>query len=522
MSDNISNNKRIAKNTLFMYFRMFITMAVGLYASRVILSNLGFSDYGLFNVIGGIVAMFTIVSGTLYNAAMRFISFYQGQDNLRKQQEVYSMTMYIHIILAILVIVFGETIGLWYLHNKLVIPEGREYASEWLYQLSIFTAALSLINVPFNATIIAHEKMSMFAYISIFDVLMKLLFVIALAWVPMDKLIFLATCYFVLAIVDRIIYGIYCSRKFKETHLICFWDRALFKEIFSFSGWGLFGSASYICNTQGINLLINSFFGTGINAARGIAVQVENIVRQFMSNVQTAINPQITKSYAANDLQRMFSLVFASSRYCYYLMLLMILPLGIVAPYILSIWLGDYPEHTVIFLRMILANTILDSMINPLWTANNATGKVKVYYLSVDLVTILFFPIMYICLKIYHVPVLVFIVLLLSSLIGIATRLVIIKRNLGMSISNYSIEVIKPIFYVTILSSVFPLLCMMMFDTNCFIGALVEIIVTVASVSLAIYFCGIREDERLVLQKRIKIILAKVRRKKDVSTGIKI
>lgn len=511
MSDIQSNNKRIAKNTIFMYIRMMITMVVGLYTSRVVLANLGFDDYGLNNVIGGIVAMFSIVSSGMFNAAMRFITFYQGKDDVHKQKEVFSMTMYIHIILAILLIVFGETVGLWYLHNKLIIPQGREFAAEWLYQLSVITAALSLINVPYNATIIAHERMSVFAYISIFDVFAKLFVVISLAWIQSDKLIYLASAYFVIVIIDRLIYGWYCSKNFEEVHLLKSWDKPLFKEIFSFSGWGIVGSAAFLCNTQGINLMINAFFGTGINAARGIAVSVENIVKQFMANVQTAINPQITKSYAAGDLDRTFSLVFSSCRYCFYLMFMIILPIILIAPILLKLWLGEYPEHTVNFVRLILCNTIMDSFINPLWTLNNATGKVKIYQIVVNGVSLCFIPFMYFALKLTSVPEVVFEVLIISSIVGILTRLLILRKNTHLDILLFLRKVICPILIVVLLSAVLPLLYYFTRYSQGIMDSLLLAFGTVISVCLTIYAVGINNKERNILREKVHVIVSKLK-----------
>lgn len=511
MSDNTSNNNRIAKNTIVMYIRMFITMVVGLYTARVVLANLGFEDYGLNSVIGGIVAMFSIVSAGLYNAAMRFIAYYQGQNDFYKQKVVFSMTMFIHIILACFLILFGESIGLWYLHNKLVIPEGREFAAEWLYQLSVLTAAISLINVPYNASIIAHEKMTVFAYISIFDVLAKLIIVISLAWIPYDKLIFLASGYFVIVVLDFLLYCWYCRRNFAETSIIRVWDIHLFKEIFSFSGWGIVGSAAFLCNTQGINLMINAFFGTGINAARGIAVSVENVVKQFMSNVQTAINPQITKSYASGDIDRAFSLVFSSCRYCFYLMYLIVLPIILIAPIVLNLWLGEYPGHTVGFVRLILLNTILDSIINPLWTINNATGRVKVYQIVVNGVSLCFIPLMYLALKITLVPEVVFSILIINSLVGIMIRLIILRKNVGLDILQFTQKVICPIILVLGVSSIFPIIFFFILGSQTLIESLVIAAIAVISVLLTVYSIGISNKERKYILEKIKPILVKMR-----------
>lgn len=512
MSETSLKNKQIAQNTAFMYIRMFITVIIGLYTSRVVLSTMGFSDYGLYNVIGGIVAMFGVISGGLYNATMRFITFYQGKNNFYQQTIVYSMSVYIHIILAIILVILGETIGLWYLHNKLVIPEGREFAAQWLYQLSIFTASITLINVPNNASVIAHEKMSAFAYMAILNVVLKLLIVFAITYAPFDKLILYASLLFGVTLLDFLIYMVYCKQHFKEVKIIKAWDSSLFKDMFSFAGWGVIGSAAFISNTQGINLLMNLFFGTSINAARGIAVQVETIVKQFMGNVQTAINPQIIKSYSSGDRERMFSLVYASSRYCFYLMLLIVLPLIFICPLILRLWLGKYPNHTESFLSLILINSMLDSIINPLWTANNATGKVKVYSIVVNGVSLLFLPIMYWSLKYFLIPEIVFVILIISSIVGVIVRLFVLRRNLMMSILQFIKKVIIPILSVSCISILCPLILVYRFDCNEPLSAFIIVIVCIVSTGLSIYYIGISNKERYLVRSKINnIVNSKIR-----------
>ena len=302
MSEKLSNNKRIAKNTLFMYFRMFFTMCISLYTSRVVLATLGFKDYGLYNVIGGIIAMFGFINGAMSNTTSRFITFALGKGDIKRLKLVFSMAFAIHCLIAVLIVIFGETVGLWFLYNKMVIPEGRMFAANWLYQLSIGTAVLSIISVPYSSSIIAHEKMDVYAYISIFDSVMKLLIVFALAVAPFDKLIFYATLLFGVQVIDFLFNQIYCHHKFSETHVAKVWDKEVFKSMFSFAGWSMAGNFSYIFYTEGINLLLNMFCGTAVNAARGIAVQVQGVMKQFSTNIQTAINPQIIKSYSQDDL----------------------------------------------------------------------------------------------------------------------------------------------------------------------------------------------------------------------------
>ena len=292
------------------------------------------------------------------------------------------MSFLIHFSIGVVILLLGETIGLWYLNNKLVIPEGREFAAHWLYQLSIISCILSILYVPYNGLIVAHERMKAFAYISVMDSMLKLLIAIMIAYSPFDKLIFYGTLLAGVSFLDIIIYFVYCRKNFKESILVFYWNKAIFKRMLEFAGWALIGNFSYLFYSQGINLMLNAFCGPAVNAARGVAVQVEGVIRQFAGNVQVAINPQIIKSYTSNELERMYALIFTSSRLCFYLLYIISLPIMIEADFILNLWLGTVPNHTVNFVRLILCISILDALINPMYTANLACGKLKIYHMS--------------------------------------------------------------------------------------------------------------------------------------------
>lgn len=495
MSDNQSNNKRIAKNTLYMYFRMFFTMFVGLYTSRVVLTTLGVEDYGLFNVIGGIIAMFGFLNGAMTNTTSRYITFYLGQGDTKRLQDVFSMAFLIHFAIACIIVVIGETAGLWYFFNKLVVPEGRESAAMWLYQLSIASTVLSILYVPYNAAIVAHEKMSAFAYMSILDVTLKLLIVFALVWAPYDKLVFYGTLIFCIQVLDFIIYNFYCRKNFKETKLIFHWDASMFKEMFGFAGWSMLGNFSFIFYSQGINLIINAFCGTSVNAARAVSVQIEGVVRQFASSVQTALNPQIIKSYAEENLDRMYDLIIASSRYCFYLLFLLSFPIMLKADYMLSIWLGDYPHHTVNFVRIILAIVLLDGMVNPMFTANLATGKVKIYQVTISLLSYGFMPITFFVMKYTGIPESVFICQFILSVIGVIARVFIMHIQIGFSIQQYLKRIVLPNIMVCSTSIIIPLYVNSILD-NGILGFFVTCVVAVVNVLTSVYFVGMTKSER--------------------------
>lgn len=499
----MSENSRIAKNTLFMYFRMFITMCVGIYTSRVILRVLGVEDYGLYNVIGGIVAMFGFLNNAMANATSRFLTFALGKGNAIKENEMFNMAIVIHIGISLIIIVLSETIGMWYLHNKLVVPEGRMYAAEWLYQLTILTTVLNIMTVPFNAAIIAHERMSAFAYISIMDVMLKLIIVLFLQWVSYDKLIVYGTLMFGVLLLDCLIYICYCYNKFPNLRYRFFFNKRQFQEIFGFAGWNMFGTFCFFFYSQGINLIINIFCGPAINAARGIANQVENIVKQFAYNVQTAINPQIIKSYAQNDLVRMHTLIYSSTRYCYFLLFLIGFPIALEAPFILKLWLGDYPAHTVSFLRISMACVLLDTFINPLWTANNATGKIKYYTITLSSLSFLFMPITYFVIYLTHIPESVFYSYLVLTILGIIIRWFILKRAVQLSIIDYLKNVMSKVLVVTFVSVSLSLIAYNIIS-NSVVGNISIMAISFAVILFCCFYLGIDRHEKDFVVKKIQ------------------
>ncbi len=507
-----SDNKRIAKNTLFMYFRMFFTMCVSLYTSRVVLAQLGFSDYGLYNVIGGVIAMFGFINGAMSNTTSRYVTYYLGQNNLQHLRDVFSMAFYIHCAIAAFILFLGETIGLWFLLNKLVIPEGREMAAFWLYQMSVASTVLMIIAVPFSSDIIAHEKMSIYAYVSIFDALLRLIVVISLAYVTYDKLIYYAFALFLIQLFNILFNFVYCKHHFIESRIKNIWDKSLFREMSSFTGWSLFGNISYIFFSQGINILLNMYCGTVVNAARGIAVSVEGVMMQFTSNVQTAINPQIIKSYSNNDIVRMKTLLYASSRYCYYLMLFLSLPLMIGVNYILSLWLGEYPDHTSNFIRILLLIILIEVLINPLYIANLATGKVAIYNKSLACVSFVFIIVSYFAIKTTKVAEILFLCNLLRVFVGFLVRFYIIKHQLDFSIKEYTYKVGINIIAVTIVSSVMPVVFYIVYGTETFLSFTLCMSISLFSVLLSIFLIGLNSQERnMVISKSREMIYTKMR-----------
>ena len=398
------NNKRIAKNTLLLYFRMLLLMLISLYTSRVILNALGVEDYGIYNVVGGVVTMFSMLSGSLSAAISRFITFELGTGDKEQLKKVFSSSITIQLVIALVIVIIAETVGAWFLNEKMVIPENRLTAANWCFQFSIITFAINLISVPYNASIIAHEKMSAFAYISILEALGKL----TIAWLitinPIDRLVFFALMVAVLSVIIRIIYGSYCKHHFEECTYHFIYDHELLKRMFGFSGWNFIGASSAVLRNQGTDIILNLFFGPTVNAARGIAVKMDSVITHFVTNFMMALNPQITKSYANGDKEYMFKLMFKGARYSYYILLLLGLPVILNAHYILVLWLKLVPDHTVLFVQLILLLGLSECISHPLITAMLATGKIRNYQLVVGGLQLLNLPVACICLYFGAIP----------------------------------------------------------------------------------------------------------------------
>ena len=490
-----NQNKRIAKNTIFMYIRMAITMCIGLYTSRAVLLALGVEDFGLYNVIGGIVSMFVVLNNAMVNTTSRFITVYLAKEEELQTCKIFNMASLVHVVIAVLVVLFGETIGLWYLENKLVVPEGRMFAAHWLYQLSILSAIFSILYVPYNAAIVAHEKMGVFAFIQIADSALKLIIVLLLAYSPIDKLIFYATLLTILSIADLCIYFIYCKRHFAETKIMFYWNNSVFKEMMGFAGWTLVGNFVNFFYTQGLNLLLNAFCGPAANAARGIAVQVENVVKQFANNVQVAINPQILKSYSLNEMDRMYSLIMASSRYCFFLLYFLCLPIMLEANFILHLWLGIVPEHTVNFIRLILVIALFDTFVNPMFTANLACGKLKLYHFPLSILMVAFMFVTYFAIKLTGIAESVYVSLLTVTFIGYIMKIYIIDRQVGLKPKVYIKNVLKPVCLVVLISPILPFYIHSLLDEG-WVRLLATGFACVVSVTAAIYVLGVSQAER--------------------------
>lgn len=510
--EETSNNKRIAKNTLLLYVRMFFTMAVALYTSRVVLNTLGVVDYGVYNVVGGIVVVFSFVNGAMETATQRYITFSLGKQDEGWIKIVFSTALQIHVMLSGAVVLLSETIGLWFLYNKMQIPTDRMTAAFWVLQCSIGASVIMILSVPYNAAIIAHEKMSAFAYISVLEVVLKLAIVYMLLMFPVDKLILYAFLFLAVQLLIRICYSTYCQRHFAETIYRRVWNKKLFKEMLGFSGWNVCGNMAGMLSSQGVNLILNVFFGPAINAARGLAVQVQSAISQLASNFQMAANPQITKTFAQGNLENMHKLIIRTSRITFFLLFMFTLPLYFYAEGILTVWLKVVPQYTAIFLQLSLLVSIVDSVANPLMTAAQATGKIKNFLTIIALIALTIAPISYVVLKMGAAPYTVYLVHLIICSVIFVVRLILVRPLINISITRYCKELFYSIIPVAVISIPLSFGVSALFCNSSLGNICVGIVSCMLVVILATYLVGLDKREKQFINEKIRVIYNKIRK----------
>ena len=500
------NNKRIAKNTLLLYIRMLFTMAVSLYTSRVILNTLGVEDYGIYNVVGGVVAMFGFLNSAMSSATNRYITFNLGKGDNKRLQTIFSTTLQIHTIIAIVIVIFAEIFGTWFLYNKMQIPNDRLDAAFWVLQSSILSSVIMILSVPYNAAIIAHEKMSAFAYISIVEVVLRLIIVYLLNVFSYDKLIIYAILALAVQILIRFCYSIYCHRHFKETKYIKVWDKSLFKEMMSFAGWSFWGNIAGILYTQGLNMLLNVFFGPVVNAARAIAVQVQGAVQHFVSNFQMALNPQITKTYASREIDQMHMLMFRSARFSFLLLFFIAFPLLLETDFILQLWLKTVPDNAVIFTQIMICISLIYTTANPCVIANQATGKVKIYQMVVGGILLLILPISYIVLKLGAPAYSVFIVHFLVESVAQFSRMYMLRKLINLPLWQYMKNIYIPIFTTVAVAIILPIFVHMQVEEG-WLRFIAVGFTCVLSVGISTFFIGFTKHERVFfLDKCLRLL----------------
>lgn len=505
----LSNNKRIAKNTLLLYLRMFYSLLISLFTARVLLHALGFTDYGLYNVVGSVTTMFVFLRSAMGNATNRYIAFGVGKGDLEELKKAFSTCLIVHTIIAILIVLLCEVVGLWLFYNKMEIPPDRMSACFWVLQLSIATCAIGVICVPYDADIIAHEKMGAFAFISILNSTLNLGVVYAVKYCPLDKLVFYAFLVFAIQVLNRIIYNVYCNKHFPESNFARFVDKSQIKEMFKFAFWNLFGNMAAIACTPILNVFLNMFFGPVVNAARAIAVNVQSTVSGFISNFQLAVIPQITKSYAAGELRRMQKLIITSSKFSYFLFFFAALPLTIEARQVLTLWLGDIPDHTISFMQLTMLTMLITSWIQPLHTANLATGKIQKFQTLRGVVMLLMLPISYVALKAGAIPEIVFVVQLLVTFAAQIVMLFIIRPLIQLSIREYVMEVFVRTGIVSVLATIPSYLTYKFLPEN-FWTLLVVCAVSVVVTAVFTYIIGLNKSEKEMVLSHARPVLNKI------------
>lgn len=506
--DTQSNNKRLAQNTLLLYLRMILIIIVGLYTSRVVLQTLGVDDYGIYNVVGGIVAMLAFLNSAMTAASQRFISFELGTGNLSKLKQVFCTSVTIHIAIAGIILVIAETIGLWFLNTHMNIAPERMTAANWVYQCSILTFMTTVISVPYNACIVAHERMKAFAYISIVETCLKLAIVYLLLILPSDKLITYAILMLSVSIIIRIIYGIYCKLNFEECTYQFSFNKNSFNEMFAFAGWSVIGNLGFALKDQGSNVVLNIFCGTAINAARGVALQVNGIINNFSSNFIMALNPQITKQYAAGNVQESIQLVYAGCRYSLYLLSIISVPFMVNLNYLLSLWLGTVPPYTTEFLFLALIAALINSMATPLVTAMQATGRIRNFQIIICIIMMCELPLTYIILKLGYKPYMAMIASIIVVTIGLFARLLLLKQLIkSYSIKYFTIHIIvKNILIVAGCIAVATYIHGYWIKIN-FVSFIITSFIAFIITLGGIYIFGITSKEKAIINNKIRKII---------------
>ena len=502
MENATNRGRRIAKNTLMLYIRMLFLMLVGLYTSRVVLSALGESDFGIYGVVGGVVAMFTIISGSLSAAITRFITFEMGKGTDGRLSAVFSSAVTIQIILALIVLIIAEPVGIWFIENKLNIPADRMDAAHWVYQFSLLTFVINIVSVPYNASIIAHEKMSAFAAIGIFEGMAKLGVAFLILHSPVDRLVYYAFLMCLVAVSVRFAYTLYCRRNFDECSYSFVWDGKLLRQMSAFAGWNFIGVASGALRDHGGNILINIFSGPVANAARAVSVQLGGAVQSFVTNFMTAVNPQITKSYAAQESDYTMRLVFRSSRYAYFLLFMIALPVLLQTPFLLDFWLGNPPERSVAFVRLALVLAMSECISTPLVTLMLATGRIRNYQIIVGGLQLMNLPVSYLVLKNGAAPESILVVAIVISQLCLFARLMLLRRMTGLSLGDFLRQVYLRVLFVT--SAAF--LPSWWLSLQLGDGAWAFVFTCMISVvisGLAIWTAGLTKDERTLLLAKV-------------------
>lgn len=499
------NSKRIAKNTILLYVRMILLMAVTLYTSRVVLAELGVDDYGIYCLIGGIISLFSFISNSLINAMQRYFNVALGKKDEALFQRIYIMSFNIFVIFSAILFLIGETVGLWFVANKLNIPGGREEATIWVYQLSLVTLVVHLMRTPDNAAIIAYERMGFYAYLSIGEAVLKLGIVFLLQLFVCDKLILYVWLYFAATLIVNIVYKLYCNRQFPVCRYHFLWDRKLSSELVSFAGWSLLSNGTRTITMQGENIFLNQYHSVAVNSARGIASQVYNAVNTFLANFQTAFRPQLTQTYAAGEKEQHFSLLFRSSRFSFYLLLVLIIPISFNLDIILDTWLIEVPQYTKEFCVFVLLAYLADALATPLGISVYANGNIRDLQIGLSIVFVIQLVASFLLLKYGWPPYIVSINILISHTIHYIIYLFFCRRHCELDVKSYLLKVILPLLPIFVLSPILPYI-MQRFAIGLWRSLLVIVADTIWVIFL-IWLLGLDRTEKGFVRSRLAYLM---------------
>lgn len=477
-------------------------MLVSLFTARVVLNSLGVEDFGIYNVVGGVVVMISFLNIAMASSTQRFLNFEMGKNNIEELKRVFSMSVNIHFILGIVIFIFLETVGIWFLENKLVIPESRMVAAKTVFHFSSLSMLVTIINVPYYADIIANEKMNIFAYIGIAEVILKLVVAYIIFVVNSDKLIVYGILLFAVTALVQMFYFFYSRKNFIESRYSFFWDKKMFKTIISFTGWNMFGSFATVMKNQGVSIILNIFFGPALNAAKAVSAQVENALTSFVTNFQTAMKPQIVKSYASNETSFLLNLIFSGAKYSYFLFFAISLPILLETEYILKLWLRIVPEFSVVFVRLTIITALVDTLSVTLMNSMQATGKIKVYQIVIGALLLSILPISYFFFKFGYPPESTFIVGLVIFSIILFARIFLVKKYISFSFFEFLKEVIWKAGIVSIVSAILPILVIYYFEPT-FYRLVLTVVVSLAASLATIYFIGMNKDEKSKIRQVI-------------------
>lgn len=491
----MSNSTRIAKNTIALYFRQILIMLVSLYTVRVVLATLGAEDYGIYNVVAGVVTMFSFLSGAMATASQRFFSFEMGKGNNENLSKIFSVTLTIYAVIAIIIIVLAETAGLWFVNTKLVVPVQRLTAARWIYQCAVLSFLFTILTTPYMSLIIAHENMNIYAYVSIVEALLKLAVVFVLKIGKLDKLILYGILLLCVAVINTSLYRFYCRKHYAECKFRFVYDKEKFKEIFGFTGWTLFGQFTTIIRNQAVTILINQFFTPVVVAARSIAQQVTNAVSVFSTNFNTSLYPPIIKEYSAGNKEEMFRLVNNGSKMTFFLMWIFTLPLVLHLDFVLGLWLKNVPEWTVLFTRLSLIEVLINSLSFPLQTAARAPGKMRTYELTLGIMQLFIFAFSFVFFNIGFAVWTTFVVSIAITFLMMIARLVIVKKQTGFSVRKFIIQVVTPLAAVCTVSGVIAA-AMFMFFPKTILSSILQILFCVAETMACMYFIGMNKNQK--------------------------